>query len=90
MTFIWPALKKSGAFVEHAQEIAAKMPAGKVLISLTITYTDNLAGQADPSAPYGRTTNYGHKIIFKTSGDKCMLFQYRRAISNPTPRKVIL
>jgi hypothetical protein len=62
-------LEKSGAFVEHAQEIAAKMPAGKVLIpSNDYIYQYILPGQADPSAPYGRTTNYGHKIIFKTSG----------------------
>jgi hypothetical protein len=80
-------LEKSGAFVEHAQEIAAKMPAGKLLIlSNDYIYRYILPGQADPSAPYGRTTNYGHKIIFKTSGGQMHVVSIpaRDIKANPT------
>src|SRR5205814_10130869 len=62
-------LEKSGAFVEHAQEIGSKMQRGKALIlSNDYIYRYILPGQAEPSTPYGRTTNYGHKVIFKTFG----------------------
>ncbi|MBD2327250.1 NurA domain-containing protein [Alkalinema sp. FACHB-956] len=61
------ALEKSGAFVEHAQEIQPKLNPGCALV-LTDEYIYNhiLPGPGDPSRPYASTSNYGHKVIFKT------------------------
>jgi len=80
-------LEKSGAFVEHAQEIAAKMPAGKaIILSNDYIYRYVLPGQADPSNPYGRTTNYGHKVIYKTIGGQMHVVSIpcREIKANPT------
>lgn len=60
-------LEKSGPFVEHADEIANKLPGGSFLIlDNDYIYKYILPGKADPSAPYGRSTYYGNKVIFKT------------------------
>lgn len=80
-------LEKSGAFVEHAQEIAAKMPAGKaIILPNEYIYRYILPGQADPANPYGRTTNYGHKVIFKTTGGQMHVVSIpcREIKANPT------
>lgn len=60
-------LEKSGAFVDHAQEIQKTLDPGKVLI-LTDDYIYRyiLPGPGDPQHPYAYTSNYGHKVIFKT------------------------
>lgn len=61
-------LEKTGAFVEHADQIATKMDNARVLI-LTNDYIYKyiIPGKADPGNPYGRTTYYSSKVIFKTS-----------------------
>jgi len=60
-------LEKSGAFVEHAHEIREKLKPGDILLlSNEYIYHYILPGQGDVSRPYGSTTNYGHKLIFKT------------------------
>jgi len=60
-------LEKSGAFVEHAAEVAQAMKDGSVLIlDNDYIYKYIIPGKADPSSPYGRTTYYGAKVIFKT------------------------
>jgi hypothetical protein len=60
-------LEKSGAFVDHAQEIQRTLDPGKVLI-LTDDYIYRyiLPGSGDDKLPYASTSNYGHKVIFKT------------------------
>ncbi|MBA2084696.1 hypothetical protein DMTZ50_0501 [Dehalococcoides mccartyi] len=59
-------LEKSGAFVEHADEIASKLGAGKtLLLSNDYIYKNILPGKADDSAPYARSSYYGGKMIFK-------------------------
>jgi len=64
-------LEKSGAFVEHADEIAKKLNAGQVLlIDNDYIYKYIIPGKADPNNPYGRTTYYGNKLIFKSHDDK--------------------
>lgn len=61
-------LEKSGSFVEHADQIRDILPNGTVLfIDNDYIYRYVLPGKADPSNPYGRTTYYGNKIIFKTT-----------------------
>ena len=62
-------LEKSGPFVEHADEIADLLNKGTILI-LTNDYIYKyvIPGKADPKNPYGRSTYYGNKLIFKTRG----------------------
>ena len=60
-------LEKSGAFVEHAHEIKDRLAAGTVLVlDDDYIYRYIIPGTADPSSPYGRTTYYSAKLIFKT------------------------
>lgn len=60
-------LEKSGAFVDRAQEIQNKLEPGQALV-LTDDYIYRYIkpGGGDPDFPYAHTSNYGHKVIFKT------------------------
>lgn len=60
-------LEKSGAFVDHAHQIQKTLKPGEALI-LTDEYIYRYIqpGVGDPTRPYAFTTNYGHKVIFKT------------------------
>ena len=60
-------LEKSGAFVEHAAEVSTAMKDGTVLIlDNDYIYKYIIPGKADPANPYGRTTYYSGKLIFKS------------------------
>lgn len=60
-------LEKSGAFVEHAHEIARLLEPGTVLLlDDDYIYRHIIPGKAEASSPYGRTTYYGNKVIFKS------------------------
>jgi hypothetical protein len=60
-------LEKSGAFVEHAAEVAAILNDGALLIlDNDYIYKYIIPGKADPANPYGRTTYYSSKLIFKS------------------------
>lgn len=64
-------LEKSGAFVEHADEIANLLKPGSILImDNEYIYKYVLPGKADPDNPYGRTTYYSNKVIFKTTDSR--------------------
>lgn len=80
-------LEKSGPFVEHADEISEKIGNGTVFI-LDNDYIYNyiLPGKIDPNNPYGRTTYYGNKLIFKTSMGSMYVTSLptRDVLSNPT------
>lgn len=61
-------LEKSGPFVEHADEVSERLESGSVLLlDDAYIYRFIVPGTADPSNPYGRSTYYGNKLIFKTS-----------------------
>lgn len=63
-------LEKSGAFVEHADEISSKTPPGRILLlDNDYIYKYILPGKSDPSSPYGKTTYYGNKLIFKADNE---------------------
>jgi len=63
-------LEKSGAFVEHAHELAPLLHAGQALIlDNDYIYRYIIPGTADPLNPYGRTTYYGNKLIFKARSE---------------------
>ncbi len=61
------ALEKSGAFVEHAQAIHPKLNSGSALVLTDdYIYSHILPGPGDAKLPYASSSNYGHKVIFKT------------------------
>jgi hypothetical protein len=64
----YAGLEKSGAFVEHATEIATLLnPSSALLLDDEHIYKYVMPGKADESTPYGRSTYYSHKVIFKTA-----------------------
>lgn len=74
-------LEKSGAFVEHAAEIAPLMKDGEVLIlSDEYIYGHIVPGKADPDSPYGNRSYYSSKLIFKTPAGRMYV------LSLPTER----
>lgn len=80
-------LEKSGAFVDHAQAIQTTLERGKALI-LTDDYIYRyiLPSRGDPNRPYASTSNYGHKVIFKTRGEQMYVVSIpaRELKKNPT------
>jgi hypothetical protein len=80
-------LEKSGAFVEHAHEIAGRLKPGDALIlDNDYIYKYIIPGKADPANPYGRTTYYGNKVIFKSRYEKVHVITLPTAevLSHPT------
>lgn len=64
-------LEKSGPFVEHADEIARKINAGHFLIiDNDYIYKYIIPGHPDSARPYGVTTYYGNKLIFRSIDEK--------------------
>lgn len=60
--------EKSGAFTDHADAIKDLLRAGSVLLlDNDYIYRYIIPGNADPSRPYGSSTYYGTKTIFKTA-----------------------
>ncbi|MBF2067543.1 MAG: NurA domain-containing protein [Calothrix sp. C42_A2020_038] len=60
-------LEKSGAFVDHAHDLQKTLNPGEaVILTDEYIYRYILPGPADPTRPYASTSNYGHKVIFKT------------------------
>jgi NurA domain len=59
-------VEKSGPFVEHANTIHDSIPPGHALIlNNDYIYRYITPGAGDPSQPFGRTSYYGSKVIFK-------------------------
>lgn len=81
-------LEKSGAFVEHADEISEMMGSGSVLIlDNDYIYKYIIPGKADPANPYGRTTYYGNKVIFKTAAGGMYVASLPTANVMATPKE---
>lgn len=81
-------LEKSGAFVEHAAEVSSAMRDGTILIlDNDYIYRYIIPGKADPSNPYGRTTYYSGKLIFKSrhAGVYVVTVPTTETITNPKP-----
>src|SRR5262249_27023470 len=61
-------LEKSGPFVEHADEVAGLLDDGSALIlDDDYIYRYILPGKGAPANPYGSSTYYSSKLIFKTT-----------------------
>lgn len=79
-------LEKSGAFVEHAAEIADCLEAGSVLIlDDAYIYRYVLPGKADAAKPYGSSTYYSSKLIFKTATGRVHVVSVPTTETNPRP-----
>jgi len=64
-------LEKSGTFSEHAYQIENKLKPGELLIpSNQYVYDYIMPGIADDSRPYGSSTYYGLKTIFKANDSR--------------------
>lgn len=64
-------LEKSGAFVEHADEIKEKLePNTALLLSNEYIYKYIRPGRSDDSEAYGRTSYYGAKMIYKSASGR--------------------
>jgi len=60
-------LEKSGPFVEHADEIAGLIePGTAILLDDAYIFKYVLPARGTSIGPYGRTTYYGSKLIYKT------------------------
>lgn len=81
-------LEKSGEFVEHADEVAKCLDPGIILIpDNAYIYRYIMPGKADPTKPYGRTTYYGNKLIFKTRADSVYVVSVPTTQVTPDPKK---
>jgi hypothetical protein len=64
-------LEKSGAFVEHADEIKSLLKPGEaLLLNNKHIYAYILPGPSDNPEPYARTSYYSAKLIFKSSDER--------------------
>jgi len=82
-------LEKSGPFVEHADQIAEKLEPGTILIlDNDYIYKYIIPGKADPNNPYGRTTYYSNKLIFKSRyyGIHVVSLPTADVLSSPKPQ----
>lgn len=81
-------LEKSGAFVEHADEIADMLEPGTALVlDNKYIYKYITPGNADESSPYGGTTYYGQKLIYKSTDKRVYVITIptRSVVASPTP-----
>ena len=79
-------MEKSGPFVEHADEISDQLLPGAILIlNNDYIYRYILPGKADPNNPYGRTTYYSNKLIFKTHSGAIYVVSIPTTEINPDP-----
>ena len=63
-------LEKSGAFVEHAEQISKKLSKKQfLLLGNKYIYKYIIPGHAAADEPYGCSSYYGHKSIFKSEHD---------------------
>ncbi|HBI46863.1 MAG TPA: NurA domain-containing protein [Planctomycetales bacterium] len=79
-------LEKSGAFVEHAAEISQTLASGSILLLDDVyIYRYVLPGNVNPAHPYGSSTYYSCKLIFKTPTDRVHVVTVPTIESNPRP-----
>lgn len=79
-------LEKSGPFVEHADEVADILDDGSVLIlDDEYIYRYILPGKGVPAHPYGSSTYYGSKLVFKTRNGQVYVVTMPTTESNPHP-----
>jgi hypothetical protein len=81
-------LEKSGPFVEHADEIAGLLEDSSALIlDDDYIYRHVLPAKGTPANPYGSSTYYSSKLIFKTITGQLHVVTMPTAESNPHPTR---
>lgn len=76
-------LEKSGAFVEHAEQISEKLlPNQMLLLGNRYIYKYIIPGNDKPNDPYAVSSYYGHKVIFKSENNNI----YVATIPNVLPQ----
>lgn len=83
-------VEKSGAFVEHANQIREKMKPGQALIlNDDYIYKYIMASQEadDTGRCYGASTYYGRKIIFKTKASAIHVLTIPTDVETATPQR---
>lgn len=81
-------VEKSGAFVEHADAIQDQIPPGHALIlNNDYIYQYITPGEGDKNEPFGKTSYYGAKVIFKAhDGNMYVLtLPCHESLLNPQP-----
>jgi hypothetical protein len=79
-------LEKSGAFVDHAQEIERGLPANHALIlSTDYIYRYVVPGDPDSPDPYGNNTYWGGKLIYKAADGNVYVATVPTQGFNPAP-----
>lgn len=72
--FIWQryplymaGIEKNGAFVDHASQINERLrPGYSLILNNNYIYKNILPGTGQETEPYGKTSYYGNKIIYKS------------------------
>lgn len=63
-------LEKSGTFAEHAAQVSQKLSDNQImLLGNKYIYKYIVPGKSEENLPYGSTTYYGQKVIFKAKND---------------------
>lgn len=83
-------LEKSGAFVEHADEIKNKLKPGQLmLLSNKHIYTYILPGDPNNPDPYASTSYYSSKLILKSKDERIYVVTIptldKRVVMDPKP-----
>jgi hypothetical protein len=79
-------LEKSGPFVEHADEIAGLLENGRVLVlDDEYIYRYILPSKGHPANPYGSSTYYSNKLVFRTTSGAMYVVTVPTTHSIPNP-----
>lgn len=77
-------VEKSGSFVEHADAVRDSIPLGHaLLLDNDYIYRYITPGAGDPREPFGKTSYYGGKVIFKAIDGNVYL------LTLPTPEPLL-
>lgn len=81
-------LEKSGAFVEHANQIRKFINSGEaLLLSNDHIYKYIIPGKADQKNPYGITTYFGNKVIYKADDNRTYVCTIPSSEARSDPKK---
>ena len=81
-------IEKSGPFVEHAVQIVNKLKPGYALILTNeYIYKNIIPGSGQEQEPYGKTTYYGNKIIYKSDNSDVFIATLPTKSSLLKPKK---
>ena len=81
-------VEKSGEFMEHAQEINHLLEPGEYIIpNSKYIYKYIIFGQENPNQPYGSSTYYSNKIIYKSKTNRIFVLNLPNSFRLNNPHK---